>query len=250
MNAKDFLDPLAVLWALMLALTIRRLFKGSVRARKLVILLLLVPILEGCRVSARLVASLEAPLRNRSDSLFATETAGCRAVVVCGGMLQSSPDDFSGANYSDSVDRFLTGVSMARHLHCPLVLGGGLAGGELEPVFLRRWAAAWNLTDLDVRDLGVCRDTRDEAASAAAMGKKLGWTRVLLVSSAWHLPRAAATFRRSGLEVAPYGCDFEGTSALEQGTFKFLPSCASASLWRCWITELAGLLYYRCRGWA
>ena len=44
-------------------------------------------------------------------------------------------------------------------------------------------------------------DTGDEARRAGALARKLGWRRVLLVTSPWHSGRAAALFRAQGLTV-------------------------------------------------
>ena len=46
-----------------------------------------------------------------------------------------------------------------------------------------------------------------EASAAKAVGKQ----RVLLVTSAWHMHRAAGNFSRTSLEVIPAPCDFKAT---------------------------------------
>ncbi|MFN9905992.1 MAG: ElyC/SanA/YdcF family protein, partial [bacterium] len=48
------------------------------------------------------------------------------------------------------------------------------------------------------------RTTAEEARDIGALGRRRGWNRLLLVTSAFHMPRALASFRRqSGLTVIP-----------------------------------------------
>lgn len=66
-----------------------------------------------------------------------------------------------------------------------------------------------------LRDFGVegdvflmfeeARNTEEEAQMIAAAGIK----RILLVTSAWHMPRARILFERAGLEVVSAPCDYE-----------------------------------------
>jgi uncharacterized SAM-binding protein YcdF (DUF218 family) len=218
-------------------------------------LALILSISETARIPARLAARKEAAYYEFSISrLTATNINHVDAVVQCGGLLSPSPYDLSGANYSDSVDRLLASVEAARRLHLPLVLGGGAAGGNGAPpesTFERAWLANWGLTNFTVMDLGVCRDTHDEALAAARLAKLHGWKRILLVTSAIHMDRAWAAFQRTGLEVVPLACDFDGPAAPNgKWTLKLLPSIGSAALFKMWLTEEVGLWYYWLRGWA
>jgi uncharacterized SAM-binding protein YcdF (DUF218 family) len=52
--------------------------------------------------------------------------------------------------------------------------------------------------------------TRDNARYTAAQLKKRGIERAIVVTCAWHLPRATALFRRQGLKV-------EGVGAVDVG---------------------------------
>jgi uncharacterized SAM-binding protein YcdF (DUF218 family) len=100
-------------------------------------------------------------------------------------------------------------------------------------------------------DLGKCKDTHEEALAAARLAKLHGWKRILLVTSAIHMDRAWAAFRKTGLEIVPLACDFHGTWA-SQGdwTLRPLPSVDSFALYKLWLSEEVGLWYYRFRGWA
>jgi uncharacterized SAM-binding protein YcdF (DUF218 family) len=255
-SPKDWLDPCAWVWLILIALSLRFCLRKRRRlALSLAVLALVLSICETAHIPARLAGRKEAANNQFSISrLSATNIIQVDAVVQCGGVLSPSAYDLSGANYLDSVDRLLASVEAARRLHLPLVLGGGTPGGPgtpLESAFERAWLASWGLTNLTVMDLGVCRDTHDEAVAAARLAKLHGWKRILLVTSAIHIDRALATFRRTGLEVVPLACDFDGTGSPHgKWTLRLLPSVGSVVLFKTWLIEEVGWWYYRLCGWA
>jgi uncharacterized SAM-binding protein YcdF (DUF218 family) len=256
LSPKDWLDPCAWAWLALVALAVRFCMRKRLRLGLcLAGLALLWSLWESARIPARLAASKEAAYYPFSIArLFVGESNKVEAVVHCGGLLSPSPYDVSGANYSDSVDRLLASVDAARRLNLPLVLGGGAAGGHGAPPessFERALLANWGLTNLTVLDLGTCKDTRGEALAAALLAKQRGWKRILLVTSAIHMDRALAAFRRAGLDVIPLGCDFSSTPGSNRAwNLKLLPSVESLARFKLWLIEEVGLVYYRVRGWA
>lgn len=66
-------------------------------------------------------------------------------------------------------------------------------------------------------------NTVENAANSLAVIRRHGWERVVVVSDAYHLPRALYTFRRLGLKAA-------GAAA---------PCVASARQWPAWLREVA-----------
>ena len=77
-----------------------------------------------------------------------------------------------------------------------------------------------------------------------------GIRKVILVTSAMHMPRAAAAFRKAGFAVTPSPGDFR-TGWGEGGPFdRFLPSLNSMEDSERTLHEWLGLWAYRLRGWA
>ena len=101
------------------------------------------------------------------------------------------------------------------------------------------------------------RTTAEEAQAIGKLGRQRGWKRVLLVTSAFHMPRSLATFRqRSGLTVVPVACDYQLPGRAHYGkptagnTLKsLLPEAEALYLSSLALKEHLGLAVYRLRGW-
>ena len=108
-SAKDWLDPCAWVWLLLLALSLRFCLQKQRRlGMSLAALALVWSVNETARIPARLARRKEAAYYQFNISrISATNLDQVDAVVQCGGVLSPSPYDLSGANYSDAVDRLL-----------------------------------------------------------------------------------------------------------------------------------------------
>jgi uncharacterized SAM-binding protein YcdF (DUF218 family) len=91
------------------------------------------------------------------------------------------------------------------------------------------------------------RTTRENAVETARLARDKGFQRVLLVTSALHMRRAAGAFRAVGLEVVPAPTDFSvlGTGRLPN----LLPDAGSLEATTATLHEWIGLSYYAARGW-
>jgi uncharacterized SAM-binding protein YcdF (DUF218 family) len=100
--------------------------------------------------------------------------------------------------------------------------------------------------DLIIEDRS--RNTAENARLTAAILRQRGWTEgVVLVTSATHLPRSAAYFRKEGVEVIPVGCKY-GADECERGLWGFWPSSRAASIHQEVLHELLGLAWGKLRG--
>ena len=104
----------------------------------------------------------------------------------------------------------------------------------------------------------VSRTTAEEARDIGVIGRQRHWQRLLLVTSAFHMPRSLATFKRSsGLPVIPVACDYQLPSRANYGkptignTIKsLLPDAEALFLSSVALKEHLGLLTYRLKGWS
>jgi uncharacterized SAM-binding protein YcdF (DUF218 family) len=115
---------------------------------------------------------------------------------------------------------------------------------------MKRWAQR-----LGVPETAILLEERSRTTYENAVYTKriLGDASVLLVTSAGHLPRATALFRKQGLQVTPYPCGYtvrdrpEAAWDLLTG-FDFIPDIRSLEKTTIAVVETAGIVLYRLAG--
>ncbi|MDE3197904.1 MAG: YdcF family protein, partial [Acidobacteriota bacterium] len=91
------------------------------------------------------------------------------------------------------------------------------------------------------------RSTRENAFYSAQLLRERGVKSIVLVTSAYHMSRAAACFRKQGFEVTPAACDFRFSSPLCWQDW--LPSASSVEINDALLHEWIGFVVYRWKGW-
>lgn len=175
--------------------------------------------------SLPIVASnLIAPLEARAGGVFVS-AQGARAIVVLGsGLRRDAPEYGSDTVNERSLVRLRYGATLARRLQLPVLITGGV------PLHASR-SEADVMAAIAERELGVAvrwkesesSDTADNASMSAQMLKPAGIRRVVLVTQAFHMPRARQLFEAAGLEVIPAPTDFKGSHEGPVEAFDFLP---------------------------
>ena len=245
---KRLLDPAALLWlALIVYAIIQCRRKRYIEASFSTIVALLLSAFGGTTLTEQLVRTLEEPYYLG----LSEEIAVSDVVLVLGGHASSAEGEPHGFDAGAAFDRVLTGIELVRSgKGGRLFLGGGAAGSSqpLVPEFdlINPWIERWELLDLPVGHLGLCRNTREEALKARKMADEQGWGRVILVTSALHMRRAEAVFEKTGLDVAPIACDFRSKPT---GPNVLIPSSGRLYLLRAYLHEIVGVFSYRIRGW-
>jgi uncharacterized SAM-binding protein YcdF (DUF218 family) len=102
------------------------------------------------------------------------------------------------------------------------------------------------------------RNTYENAVNSRAILKEHGISTVILVTSALHMPRAAALFENQGIRVIPAPTDFRITQTdweeLKSASLLFqisylIPSAENLSQTTGALKEYLGLLVYKLQGW-
>ena len=204
----------------------------------------------GTPLSGWLLARLEHP------TSMASLPTRADAIVVLGGSYSASQAEPAGFKVNSAFDRITTGLALVdRGISTNLVLGGGI-DPVAEPRIhdseaLRPWLERRIPANVRIRIIDSSATTREEAIHFAPMATREQWTRIVLVTSASHLPRATAAFRSEGIQVIPMACAFEGHARLNShNRWTLIPNTGDLRLAGMWFHEQVGSLYYRLRGWS
>jgi uncharacterized SAM-binding protein YcdF (DUF218 family) len=226
-------------------------------------------------------------LRLPSSDAPAADAPTADAVVALGGGDRISRHDILGFAISDGGSRMLTAIELVRSGKArTLVLGGGWPMPD-EPVgrrtedrgpktdhgprttdygttedggrnaalpsmgVLQDWVARWGLVSGAgaITNLGICFTTRDEAVAFKKLKEGQGWQKIILVTSALHLRRSEALFRKLGIEVIPVAADFEVLGVPQDSHFSPFPRQGRFRLLALYLHEKIGWWVYRVRGW-
>lgn len=170
------------------------------------------------------------------------------AIVVLGADIVPHATEYGGATLGElSLARLRYGATLARRTGLPLVTSGGVLHWRTHPLseimaeVLRtefRQKARWRETK--------SQTTGGNAAGTAALLRAEGIERVLLVTHAWHMPRAKRAFERAGLQVVPAPTAFRAWPALKWASF--VPSAGALRESRWALHEAAGRAWYWLRG--
>jgi len=211
-------------------------------------------------LSRQLVRSLE----EQAVRLTPASLPNADAVLVLGGGLLPPLAPRRGVEVADAGDRLLTGVDLIREGKAPwlVVSGGRVTFNADDPTPPEATYAATLAEKLGVPPERIVRsegprNTAEEAIALRSIARERGWRSLLLVTSATHLPRATATFRRlSGLTIVPVACDFQlaarsrsGGATAESLVLDLLPQASSLNSTTSSLKELLGLAVYRLKGW-
>lgn len=150
--------------------------------------------------------------------------APAQAVVVLGGGRDLGAHEYGGAGASSaSVMRLRYGIHIARPLGLPVMFTGGSGEpGVTDAPELSEASLAAVTAERDLRYPlkwveGRSRDTAENARLSAALLKPRdagGLKTVVLVSDAWHMPRAVRWFEREGFVVQPAPMGFKADHPL------------------------------------
>ncbi len=258
-------EPLGAIWLFMALGALWLLWRRQWRcAVWLGVPALLLFIVGSTPVAETLVAGVEAGTvgghltgANGENRAGKTEDGGGTVVLMLGGGYYVSDRDPYGFALCDAGSRVLTALELIRtEKASALVLGGSLPvpgrPGVTAPSLLERWVAAWGLarTAWVVTNLGICMNTRDEAVQFRKLEKAYRWRKVLLVTSALHIPRSVGLFRKQGIEVEPVACDFQAYGVPgARLSFSPFPRQRRFQMLGLYLHEKIGWWVYRARGW-
>lgn len=170
------------------------------------------------------------------------------AVVLLGGAVDYGGTQGDEVAFGDNVERLHATFELLRADKARVaVLSGGVPGGrQPEALLLRRVLSGWGIAPdrLLVEDASL--NTQQNAVNVAALAHRTGLRRLLLVTSAYHMPRAHGCFRAAGLQVDLYPVDRRAAMVRHPGVW---PRASALDASSRALRELAGRLVYLVSGY-
>ncbi len=184
------------------------------------------------------------------------------AIVVLGGATKSVASPRVLPDLNQHGDRLIYAAKLYQEGKAPLII---LSGGRIE------WFGAENSEAQDMAEIlqlmgippeaiieeGNSVNTYENAINTQIILKENKINSILLVTSAFHMPRSLLIFQRLGINPIPAPTDFfvseQEVAAVNYSTeskiLSFLPEANSLAHTTLVIKEYLGTLIYRLRGW-
>lgn len=174
-------------------------------------------------------------------------------VVLCG--FVRPPDELS-PEPELGIDTLQRCLHAARLYHrgpaCPLIVSGGPLDSTPGPSMAETMGAFLVTLGVPEEDLVLEEEALsgfENAAYCAQLLEQRGITRVLLVTSAIHMPRAVRCFRAQGVDITPSASDHLTRPRWPIPTpASFWPNAIAAQKFQAAAREWIGLVWYRVRG--
>jgi uncharacterized SAM-binding protein YcdF (DUF218 family) len=197
-------------------------------------------------VAGRLIGWLE----TRYPEIPLARVEPADAVVVLGGILGPKFRDSDNPNWTETVERFETGVTLVQSGRAGrLVFTGARMPWQdratTEGEELRRLAVGRGVPPEKILVTREVANTATEAQAVAELMHANGWKRVILVTTGWHMPRAALLFRRAGVDCVIFPVDFRNDPARQAKLVDFLPRADAWQMTETALREGYGYLFYR-----
>lgn len=161
------------------------------------------------------------PLEARFPPIAIRDLPKADAIVVLGGGTGECREPLKHPELSSAGDRAVHAVRLYKAGRAPVVVASGTGVEKSDAQLLKELG----LPKEAVLCEGKSRNTAENATFTLELLRKRGAKSMLLVTSAWHMPRAYPQFANQGITVTPAATDYEATLFKER-----LPDAALWSL--------------------
>ncbi|MBN1608429.1 MAG: YdcF family protein [Polyangiaceae bacterium] len=174
------------------------------------------------------------------------------AILLLGGPVNhGSTASHDAASYNENVERLLVSYDLLRAGRAKnVIVSGGYAwsGDRVnEARVLGRQLEDWGIAHDRVVLEPRARNTHENAVESKRLVKQRGYRTLLLVTSAYHMPRALDCFRAVGVDVDALPVDFRASDS--EGARDWLPRASHLETSESVLREMFGRWVYRVRGY-
>ena len=172
--------------------------------------------------------------------------------MVLGGGCYSGVSDFDGEGQlsADATNRLVMGLRLHKALGLPIILSAGkvFSYSASEADIAYRLLKASGVEEKYLIKENRSRNTAGNATFTKEICEKQKYDKVILVTSAYHMPRSVALFKREGMNVIPYPTDYKTYKNPVLNAFSFTPSAGCLYYTSSAVKEYLGLLAVK-MGW-
>ena len=192
------------------------------------------------------------PLEARFEKPAANPQA-LSCMIVLGGALDNEINTArGGTELNQAADRFVEAIRLARDFPASRILisggDGSISGGyEGEAQASERLFSAFGIAPERLVKENTSRTTYENSLNTATLLKSNGLDNCLLITSAFHMPRAVALFRKAGIAVTPWPVDYR-TSGLSRPALDFTQPALNAQIATTAAREWMSLVAYYLAG--
>jgi uncharacterized SAM-binding protein YcdF (DUF218 family) len=188
-------------------------------------------------------------LESRYPTVAIDQVEKADAIVPLGGIFGPPAPEGYLPNIGEANERLEAGIRLWQRRKADwLVFTGGRIPWskqiEVEGALSMREAVARGIPAeriIVTREVG---NTVDEALAVADLMRGRGWNKIVLVTSAWHMPRAARLFRGAGVRIVPFPVDFQVNPKGPLTLLDFLPAATGLQRTETALREWYGIMFY------
>jgi uncharacterized SAM-binding protein YcdF (DUF218 family) len=169
------------------------------------------------------------------------------AVILLGGVVDDNAMRTSHQiSFNDNVERLIVTHRLLREGKARVVIA---SGENPEAEVLGRQIEDWGISRDRIIVEGRARNTHENAVFSQEIARARGFERVLIVTSAFHMQRAAECFAAVGMKVDTLSVDYRAHQKWPVAEW-IIPRVGELSLSTTVVREVSGRLIYRMQGYA
>jgi len=169
------------------------------------------------------------------------------SVLVLSGMLEGFETEYGYVTEWGDPDRFFVGVQLVKLGKADRLIftRGQMPWSESPPEgeMLKQKALEMGVSLDQILLTSIVSNTAEESLAVKELMAEYGLTKIILVTSSFHLPRAKLLFDKAGVDTYPYPTDFKAASR-DVTWLHFIPSADAFRNTSNGIREYIGRFYY------
>lgn len=193
------------------------------------------------------------PLEDRHPHVPLNSVEQSDVVVVLSGMVNPITRFPDRTEFLGNADRIIAAKDLWANGKAKKILitgGTGLLNQSIKPeaILLQQWLIDQGVSAEAIYVEEKSRNTAENAIYSARIISKMGWKKIILVTSAFHMARSVMTFRKAGVTVTPFPVDYK-SNQIYRGPEVFFPGPSNLLYSSYAIKEYIGIVAYWLKGY-